>query len=299
MEALCTRIVDALVPSDPRDDVVVAVARVPPVPRRLSGRWPADPHALARVRQELRPWLRAQGAGDVEANDITIASQEACTNAVEHAYGPGRHSFSVEAECEDGLVAHHRPRRGELAAAAREQPRPRAGHDARADGPGRRAARRRRHRRRPGAPARRGGRVSLLARVSEEQVRRRRGRRIAGEIDASNARLLGARLRAALSNRSVALVVDLAAARTSTARPSTCCSSSTPTCAGGASSCTCWSRRRRRWRACSPSAASPRRSPRTRRARRRSRRPRPSLSARWPGSSSHAGTSPSRTSTRS
>ena len=104
MEALCTRIVDALVPSDPRDDVVVAVARIPPVPRRLSGRWPADPHALARVRQELRPWLRAQGAGDLEANDITIASQEACTNAVEHAYGPGRHGFSVEAECDDGLV---------------------------------------------------------------------------------------------------------------------------------------------------------------------------------------------------
>ena len=104
MEALVARIVQALVPSDPRDDVVVAAARIPPVPRRLSGRWPADSHALAHVRQELRPWLRAQGAGDREADDITIACQEACTNAVEHAYGPGRHSFSVDAECEHGLV---------------------------------------------------------------------------------------------------------------------------------------------------------------------------------------------------
>jgi anti-sigma regulatory factor (Ser/Thr protein kinase) len=104
VEGLCARIVAELVPSEPRDDVVVAVARIPPVPPRLSGRWPADPHALARIRQELRRWLRVHGAVDVEAHDITIASQEACTNAVEHAYGPGLHSFSLEAECEDGRV---------------------------------------------------------------------------------------------------------------------------------------------------------------------------------------------------
>ena len=52
--------------------------------------------------------------------------------------------------------------------------------------------------------------MSQFARVSEEQVGDVDVVGIAGEIDASNARLLGARLRSALSNRSVALVVDLA-----------------------------------------------------------------------------------------
>ena len=33
-----------------------------------------------------------------------MASQEACANAVEHAYGPGRRSFSIEATFDRGLV---------------------------------------------------------------------------------------------------------------------------------------------------------------------------------------------------
>jgi anti-anti-sigma factor len=52
--------------------------------------------------------------------------------------------------------------------------------------------------------------VSLLARVTEE--RHDEGVAVAvvaGEIDASNAREIGASLRALLSNRSVGLVVDL------------------------------------------------------------------------------------------
>jgi anti-anti-sigma factor len=53
--------------------------------------------------------------------------------------------------------------------------------------------------------------VSQLLRVTEEQVGDVTVVAIAGEIDASNSAPLGARLRAALSNRSVALVVDLAA----------------------------------------------------------------------------------------
>ena len=51
----------------------------------------------------------------------------------------------------------------------------------------------------------------MLARVTEEQVGDVAVVGIAGEIDASNAAPLGARLRSALSNQSVALVVDLTA----------------------------------------------------------------------------------------
>jgi anti-sigma regulatory factor (Ser/Thr protein kinase) len=54
------------------------------------------------VRQVLRRWLRAHGATDDETHDVLVACQEACTNAVEHAYGPGSRSFALEATCEAG-----------------------------------------------------------------------------------------------------------------------------------------------------------------------------------------------------
>jgi anti-sigma regulatory factor (Ser/Thr protein kinase) len=56
------------------------------------------------LRLLLRRWLRAQGATDLEVEDITIAVQEACTNAVEHAYGPGQATFELEATYAEGSV---------------------------------------------------------------------------------------------------------------------------------------------------------------------------------------------------
>jgi anti-sigma regulatory factor (Ser/Thr protein kinase) len=104
MEALCDRVVEGLIPTEPADDVVVLAARLAPVPERLSDSWPADPQVLVTIRQHLRRWLRAQGASEEETNDIVVATQEACTNAVEHAYRPGDESFRVEATCTAGRV---------------------------------------------------------------------------------------------------------------------------------------------------------------------------------------------------
>ncbi len=104
LEALCTRLVEGLVPPERADDVALVAARLPPLPERLSGRWPAETQALARVRRLLRRWLRAQGATADEISDITVACQEACTNAVEHAYRPGHNSFHLEATCDAGRV---------------------------------------------------------------------------------------------------------------------------------------------------------------------------------------------------
>jgi serine phosphatase RsbU (regulator of sigma subunit)/anti-sigma regulatory factor (Ser/Thr protein kinase) len=98
-ESLCARLVEGMVPKDPADDVVIVAARLPPLPERLSGRWPAEPRALAGIRQLLRRWLRAQGATEDETNDITVACLEACTNAVEHAHRPGNGAFELEATC--------------------------------------------------------------------------------------------------------------------------------------------------------------------------------------------------------
>jgi anti-sigma regulatory factor (Ser/Thr protein kinase) len=56
------------------------------------------------VRQVLRRWLYAHGATEDETFDITVASQEACANAVEHAYGPGRRTFEIDASYTAGRV---------------------------------------------------------------------------------------------------------------------------------------------------------------------------------------------------
>jgi GAF domain-containing protein/anti-sigma regulatory factor (Ser/Thr protein kinase) len=103
-EALCDEVTARLVPEAPADDIALIVARLPPVEERLVGTWPAATEALADVRLLLRRWLRAHGANDDEAYDIIVACQEACANAVEHAYAPGARSFDLEALYDDGRI---------------------------------------------------------------------------------------------------------------------------------------------------------------------------------------------------
>jgi serine phosphatase RsbU (regulator of sigma subunit)/anti-sigma regulatory factor (Ser/Thr protein kinase) len=104
VEALCTKLVERLVPDERHDDVAMLAARVEPVPERLTGRWPAERSVLAGVRQLLRRWLATRGASTDEIYDIVVACQEACANAVEHAYRPGQHSFELDATYDGGRV---------------------------------------------------------------------------------------------------------------------------------------------------------------------------------------------------
>jgi GAF domain-containing protein/anti-sigma regulatory factor (Ser/Thr protein kinase) len=104
VEALCDRLVERLVTDERPDDVAIIAARMIEPPARMSGSWPADRESLGIVRKLLRRWLVACGADRDEVYDITVAAQEACANAVEHAYGPGPQEFAVEAVCDHGLV---------------------------------------------------------------------------------------------------------------------------------------------------------------------------------------------------
>jgi GAF domain-containing protein/anti-sigma regulatory factor (Ser/Thr protein kinase) len=104
-EALCAAATRRLVPESPADDIAMIVARLRPVDEQLSGTWPAEREVLADVRLMMRRWLHAHGADDDEAYDIVVACQEACANAVEHAYGPGRRSFELQASYADGRVS--------------------------------------------------------------------------------------------------------------------------------------------------------------------------------------------------
>jgi GAF domain-containing protein/anti-sigma regulatory factor (Ser/Thr protein kinase) len=104
VDALCAAVVEHIVPEPRVDDVAFIAARVPPLGDRLSTQWPATPDSLAGIRTLLRRWLRVNGAAEAELYDITVAAQEACANAIEHAYGPGAASFTVEADHADGEV---------------------------------------------------------------------------------------------------------------------------------------------------------------------------------------------------
>jgi anti-sigma regulatory factor (Ser/Thr protein kinase) len=104
VEGLCSLVAARMVPKAPLDDVAVVAARIPDLGDELRTRWPAHPDALVAVRRMLRRWLRARGADEDETFDIVVASQEACANAVEHAYEPGVASFEMTASHGDGRV---------------------------------------------------------------------------------------------------------------------------------------------------------------------------------------------------
>jgi anti-sigma regulatory factor (Ser/Thr protein kinase) len=52
----------------------------------------------------LRAWLRQRGVADRDIAAITLATSEACANAIEHAYGPDEATFELRAERTDDRV---------------------------------------------------------------------------------------------------------------------------------------------------------------------------------------------------
>jgi anti-sigma regulatory factor (Ser/Thr protein kinase) len=55
----------------------------------------ARPEELATIRRLLRGWLVDAGADRRAIEAVLLASGEACTNAIEHAYGPGDRTFEL------------------------------------------------------------------------------------------------------------------------------------------------------------------------------------------------------------
>ena len=104
-EEACQLAVEALVPDEGlRDDVAIVAMQHNELPAELSMRLPADPRVLADVRRVLRRWLRNRGAGDQDTARITLSVNEACTNAIEHAYSPAPADFDLRASATDGDV---------------------------------------------------------------------------------------------------------------------------------------------------------------------------------------------------
>jgi serine phosphatase RsbU (regulator of sigma subunit)/anti-sigma regulatory factor (Ser/Thr protein kinase) len=106
-ESVCTTVLGRLVGSEHvADDVAMLVARRLPTERvvPLDVVLPATPKALGEVRSALRRWLNAAEAPPEVTADLLVATSEACSNVVEHAYGPGGGTVSVQAALE-GTVA--------------------------------------------------------------------------------------------------------------------------------------------------------------------------------------------------
>ena len=85
-DELADRVLVALAPAGGSgDDILVLTYRQPPTPLRLT--LPAAPASLAGMRRSLRLWLAASGVPLVVSSQVTLAASEACSNAIEHAYG--------------------------------------------------------------------------------------------------------------------------------------------------------------------------------------------------------------------
>jgi serine phosphatase RsbU (regulator of sigma subunit)/integral membrane sensor domain MASE1/anti-sigma regulatory factor (Ser/Thr protein kinase) len=93
---LCDRLLVTLVGEDASDDVALLAVRPVPFgiePVRL--RVPADPYVLASLRRTMRRWFREIGVPGRSAEEILVASGEACANAIQHAYGARRGSVEL------------------------------------------------------------------------------------------------------------------------------------------------------------------------------------------------------------
>jgi anti-sigma regulatory factor (Ser/Thr protein kinase) len=104
--ALCDATVGALLPGGAGgDDVAVLAALVRGRGHTLELDLDARPEALAAMRRRLRAWLAERRTPEELTERVLLCVNEAATNAVEHAYGPGAASFAVRAIDTDARLA--------------------------------------------------------------------------------------------------------------------------------------------------------------------------------------------------
>jgi PAS domain S-box-containing protein len=105
-EQLAERIVTGTIgPEGSGDDVtLLLVQSALSLGERLDVELVGEPPALSAFRQSLRRWLTEVGAEEDEVQDIVMAVNEACQNAIEHAYGLSLEPFQVVLEREGEAV---------------------------------------------------------------------------------------------------------------------------------------------------------------------------------------------------
>ena len=105
-EALCEHILVELGGDTRADDVtMIALHATVALDARVVLTSAGEPGALSATRDTVRRWLTEAGADPVEVHDITMACNEACQNAIEHAYELGADVFEVVLEREGQSVS--------------------------------------------------------------------------------------------------------------------------------------------------------------------------------------------------
>jgi serine phosphatase RsbU (regulator of sigma subunit)/anti-sigma regulatory factor (Ser/Thr protein kinase) len=98
LEHLGDSLVDELLPGGPtEDDAALLLARALPLGDSLLTQLPADVESIPLMRRMLARWLDEAGATEAQAEDLALATSEACANAIEHAYGPAPGILEVSA----------------------------------------------------------------------------------------------------------------------------------------------------------------------------------------------------------
>jgi anti-sigma regulatory factor (Ser/Thr protein kinase) len=105
-DRLLEHILEHVMGDDERgDDIALLAARILPVaPRPLELRIPADLGAMELVRDAMRTWLGGLELERTDAEDVVLATWEACANAIEHAVDPKERIVTVHANQEDSLI---------------------------------------------------------------------------------------------------------------------------------------------------------------------------------------------------
>ncbi|HLY48136.1 MAG TPA: SpoIIE family protein phosphatase [Solirubrobacteraceae bacterium] len=107
-ERACQVAVSDLVPEEGlADDVAIVAMQSTRIPEALELELPADPSVLSGTRRLLRRWLRERGADEPLVSELALAANEACANAIEHAYAPGPASFQLNARVEHKNGSDH------------------------------------------------------------------------------------------------------------------------------------------------------------------------------------------------
>jgi PAS domain S-box-containing protein len=105
-EELCVHLVESMLAlHSAHDDIAVLAlqartAKAEPLHLEVS----TDPTCLRDVRRDLAGWMRRSGASEEDVEVAQMACHEACANAIEHAYGFGEGTFTIDGRMENGKV---------------------------------------------------------------------------------------------------------------------------------------------------------------------------------------------------
>ncbi len=96
-EEACLYAIDGMVPVEGLgDDAAIVALQSTPVPLELHYELPASSEVLVQVRRVMRRWLHERSADEQTVAEVTLAVNEACANAIEHAYSPVPATFLLD-----------------------------------------------------------------------------------------------------------------------------------------------------------------------------------------------------------